>query len=166
MKKYDVNKDGRINEKDVKIINDYISMLSKLNIYDVNDDGKINLSDYYEWRRQFNLNENDDNGLIQKIDATLIGNAIGHGTTTREMDINKDGVVSMSDVTDLDCFASKVTEISKKMDVDRNGVISEIDGILLRKIVSVCRELHNQMDVNKDGKVNMGDVVAIQQNFD
>ncbi len=166
MNKYDVNKDGKVNEKDVKIIKDYISMLSKLSIYDINEDGKISLSDFYEWRRQFNLNDIDKNGIIQEIDATLISNALAYGTTTREMDVNKDGVVSMLDITDLDCFVKKITDISKKMDVDKNGVITEIDGVLLRKIISVCKDLQNQMDVNKDGKVNMGDVVAIQQNFD
>lgn len=163
MNKYDVNKDGRINQKDRKIIKDYIAMLSKLNVYDIDNDGDIN--DYLEWRRHFDLSDIDNNGIIQDLDATIIMNAMKDGNTTLRMDLNNDNVVNLEDVTELQKLANNASIMSKKLDVNGDGVISEIDGILLKKIIDICIQLRNQMDVNKDLEVNQEDIKEIEKFF-
>lgn len=166
MKQYDVNNDGRVDEQDAKIVQEYLAGLFDLSIYDVNNDGEVDIDDYMEWRRHFDFSDIDNNGVINQKDVEIIQKAILNKVTTCDMDLNNDNVVNMHDVCKLQLLLDRTTSLYKRLDILNDGGISKEDGVLLRQMIDVCRNFLNQLDVNKDGEINMHDVVDIQQHKD
>lgn len=167
MKKYDVNKDGKVNQEDATIVQQYVAKLITFDAYDIDGDGDIDLADYLEWRRHFDLSDIDKNGVLSENDVNEIQKAIAKLTKKKSsMDLNNDNKINLEDVTQLQRLLNRASALHKKLDLTDNGIITSADGIILRQLIDICRSELKNMDVNKDGKVNMGDVVAIQQNFD
>ncbi len=168
MKQYDVNKDGRVDQKDATRVQKYIArLILQFDECDVNGDGEVNIEDYKVWRAQFDFADIDRNGKLDDADVTRIQEAIaGLETKENHMDVNQDGSIGMLDVCKLQQLLNSASDFSKKLDIINDDIITESDGIILKCIINTLRREIDNMDVNNDGRVNMRDVVDIQQNFD
>lgn len=168
MKKYDVNKDGRVDQKDATRVQKYIAkLILQFKNCDVNGDGEVNIEDYKVWRAQFDFADIDRNGKLDDADVTRIQEAIaGLRSKENSMDINQDGSIGMLDVCKLQQLLNATSDFSKKLDILDNDIVTEADGLILSCVIEELKKAIETMDVNKDGKVNMSDVVEIQQNFD
>ncbi len=167
MKQYDVNKDGKVNQEDVTIVQQYVAKLITFDAYDIDGDGDIDLADYLEWRRHFDLSDIDKNGVLSENDVNEIKKAVANLTKKKtSMDLNNDNKINMEDVCKLQQLLDRTSALHKKLDLTDNGIITSADGIILRQLIDICRSELKNMDVNKDGKVNIADANCIKQNLD
>lgn len=149
-KKGDINSDGMIDSKDIKLLNKYLKKEStlttvQLNIADYNSNGIIDLNDLNALEDDLNEKSNDSG-------------AVG--------DINLDGVVNSNDVILLDKYVNKKITLKSEAlnvsDIDLNGTINLQDVSLLAKKIS---DFYQSGDINMDGIVNAADLTIFQNAF-
>lgn len=102
---YDMNKDGKLNETDIKIIQEAIlKMRRKTSSMDLDDNWKVDMSDVMLLRNVLNRKKLDINnsGRITASDGKILLRIIEKFERFIEnMDVNKDGDINMHDVTDI-----------------------------------------------------------------
>ena len=102
---YDVNNDGKLNETDVKIIQEAIAKLRrKTSSMDLDDNLKVDMSDVMLLRNVLDKKKLDINnsGRITASDGKILLRIIEKFEKFIEnMDVNKDGDINMHDVVEI-----------------------------------------------------------------
>lgn len=163
----DINNDGIVDNNDVdalaKVISDYYQ------VGDINLDGKINTDDVTLLQNMFNgvdiaskvqLNLCDVNGdsLIDNNDVVALRNKVGNSNKYQKGDVNLDGKVTHEDVTIIENYILKKTEltIDQLNYADYNGD-STVDNKDANSLAKAIASKFKAGDINMDGKVNMID---------
>ena len=164
----DINGDGLIDATDVdelaKTISDYYQ------VGDINLDGKIDIIDVSMLQNMFNgvviaskvqlnLCDVNEDGVIDNNDVISLRNKVGTITKYPKGDVNLDGKVTREDVTIIENYILKKTELTidqlNYADYNGDSVIDNKDANSLAKAVS---SKYNIGDINMDGKVSMIDI--------
>ena len=163
----DINNDGIIDNNDVdalaKVISDYYQ------VGDINLDGKISIDDVTLLQNMFNgvvvatkvqLNLCDVNGdaIIDSNDVVALRNKVGSNAKYQNGDVNLDGKVTHEDVTIIENYILKKTEltIDQLNYADYNGD-STVDNKDANSLAKAIASKFKVGDINMDGKINMID---------
>ena len=163
----DINNDGVIDNNDVdalaKVISDYYQ------VGDINLDGKINIDDVTLLQNMFNgvvaatkvqLNLCDINGdsVIDNNDMVALRNKVGSNAKYQKGDVNLDGKVTHEDVTIIENYILKKTELTIEQlnYADYNGD-STVDNKDANSLAKAIASKFKVGDINMDGKINMID---------
>ena len=163
----DMNEDGMIDATDVDILAKNIS--DYYQVGDINLDGKVNNDDVTLLQNMFNgvvnatkvqLNLCDVNGdaVIDPNDVVALRNKVGNTTKYQKGDVNLDGKVTHEDVTIIENYILKKTEltIDQLNYADYNGD-STVDNKDANSLAKAIASKFKAGDINMDGKVNMID---------
>ncbi len=138
----DLNHDGIINDLDMQIVKANWGRTSSTEILgDVNKDGVVNISDITTVSNQWMLTKNDPSfnpdidlnhdGIINDLDMQIVKNNWGKtSVAVLPGDVNKDGVVDISDITMLSSvwlLTTKDAGFNPDADLNHDGIINGLD---------------------------------------
>ncbi len=166
MKTLDLNKDGKVNNEDVKILQQYLADLTKVGDADVDENGIINMKDVVALQQFIRKHDLNHDGCFSEKDILLIQQAIAELITPNElMDINGDSKVNMQDVIKLQ---QALKRAQNKLDLNKDDKIDANDVQIIRNHIAAIELILDLQyaDINADGKISMIDVTTLQRILD
>lgn len=145
--------------KKAPIIQNYVAKKITFAPFDVNKDRKANHGDIYDWKKLFEFVDVNRDGILTMDDATEIQKQISKKAKYElKYDANIDNRVNMEDVTYVQSVIADIKKDKKSYDINKDGLLSDIDIIILGKVIPTIVEYEKSLDTNKDGKVSLKDI--------
>ena len=173
LKYADINDDGVVNKDDVDMLAKNISDYYQLG--DINLDGKLDINDVSLLQNmlngvvkankvQSNLCDINKDSVIDNKDIVALRSKIGGSTKYKKGDVNLDGKVSHEDVTIIENYVLKLTELTidqlNYADYNGDSVVDNKDANSLAKSIA---SKYKVGDINMDGKINIIDTSILSK---
>ena len=179
--KGDVNLDGKIDDKDIELLNKYLNKdvtftNIQLKVADFNENDNIDINDLNELKKYLDseskvieyLGDITKDGKVDANDVVLLDKYVNKQIELTKdklkyADVNKDGVVDQNDVKAL---ALKISSFYQVGDINLDGKIDIADLTVLQNGLNAAEEVNivqqNLCDINADGKINNEDAVVLR----